>query len=247
ISPHLDDAILSCAGLLAARPGSTVVTVYTARAPTPNLLTDWDRRCGFANAAAAMECRLAEDREALRRVGATGMGLDFLDSQYTSTADEDAPLITERLFHLLMRLAPATVVMPLGLFHSDHVRVSDAALMIRDALPGVAWFGYEDVPYRQQQGVVQARLSQLQARGEQAGATQDGVIQMRRYHGQGRLGQRRIVGPAVRLRGNHRNLRSAADRSCGSIACSKYHAAKPQVCTARIAGTQGGRRERAGT
>ncbi|KRB15087.1 PIG-L family deacetylase [Achromobacter sp. Root170] len=165
ISPHLDDAILSCAGLLAARPGSTVVTVYTARAPTPNLLTDWDRRCGFANAAAAMECRLAEDREALRSVGATGKGLDFLDSQYTSTADEDAPLITERLFYLLMRLAPATVVMPLGLFHSDHVRVSDAALMIRDALPGVAWFGYEDVPYRQQQGVVQARLSQLQERG----------------------------------------------------------------------------------
>lgn len=165
ISPHLDDAVLSCAGLLAARPGSTVVTVYTALAPTPHLRTEWDRRCGFDNAQAAMTCRLAEDIEALGMVGAVGRALDFLDSQYTATPDEDAPRITERLFHLLASLAPASVVMPLGLFHSDHVRVSDAALMIREALPGVGWFAYEDLPYRQLRGVVQARLSQLLARG----------------------------------------------------------------------------------
>lgn len=165
ISPHLDDAVLSCAGLLAARPGSTVVTVYTARAPAPHLLTDWDRRCGFDSAQAAMTCRLAEDREALGIVGAAGQSLDFLDSQYTATPDEDTPRITERLFHLLASLAPASVVMPLGLFHSDHVRIGDAALMIRESLPGPAWFAYEDVPYRQLRGVVQARLSQLYARG----------------------------------------------------------------------------------
>ncbi len=165
ISPHLDDAILSCAGLLAARPGSTVVTVFTARAPLQHPLTDWDRRCGFDSADAAMTCRLAEDREALGIVGAVGRALGFLDCQYTATADQDAPLITERLFHLLASLAPASVAMPLGVFHCDHERVSDATLMICDALPGVAWFGYEDVPHRERPGVVQARLSQLHARG----------------------------------------------------------------------------------
>jgi len=65
-------------------------------------------------------------------------------------------------------LAPASVAMPLGVFHCDHERVSDAALMIRDALPGVAWFGYEDVPHCERPGVVQARLSQLHARGVMA-------------------------------------------------------------------------------
>lgn len=165
ISPHLDDAVLSCAGLLAARPGSTVVTVFTARAPLQHPLTDWDRSCGFDNADAAMTCRLAEDREALGIMGAEGRALGFLDCQYTATADQDAPLITERLFHVLAGLAPASVAMPLGVFHCDHERVSDAALKIRDALPGVAWFGYEDVPHCQRPGVVQARLSQLHARG----------------------------------------------------------------------------------
>ncbi len=165
ISPHLDDAILSCAGLLAARPGSTVVTVFTARAPMQHPLTDWDRRCGFDSADAAMTCRLAEDREALGIVGATGLALGFLDCQYTATQDQDAPLITERLFHLLASLAPASVAMPLGVFHYDHERVGDATLMIREALPGVAWFGYEDVPHRDRPGVVQARLAQLHARG----------------------------------------------------------------------------------
>lgn len=165
ISPHLDDAVLSCAGLLAARPGSTVVTVFTARAPAQHPLTDWDRRCGFDSAEAAMTCRLAEDREALGIVGATGLALGFLDCQYTATPDQDAPLITERLFQLLASLAPASVVMPLGVFHCDHERVSDEALMIRDALPGAAWFGYEDVPHCERPGVVQARLAQLLARG----------------------------------------------------------------------------------
>ncbi len=165
ISPHLDDAILSCAGLLAARPRSTVATVYTARAPAPGLLTDWDQRCGFPDAGAAMACRLAEDQRALGIVGATGVALEFLDSQYTASADEDTPRLIERLLRLLASLAPASVAMPLGLFHCDHVRVSDAALKVRDALPGVAWYGYEDVPYRFRPGVVQARLSQLHARG----------------------------------------------------------------------------------
>lgn len=165
VSPHLDDAILSCAGLLALRPRSTVVTVYTARAPAPALLTDWDQRCGFPDASAAMACRLAEDERALGIVGATGLALEFLDSQYTASADEDAPRLTECLLRQLAGLAPASVALPLGLFHCDHIRVSDAALRIRDALPGVAWFGYEDVPYRYRPGVVQTRLSQLQARG----------------------------------------------------------------------------------
>src|SRR5436853_287558 len=49
ISPHLDDAVLSCGQLLAARPGSVVITVFAGMPRDGSQQTDWDRRCGFAN------------------------------------------------------------------------------------------------------------------------------------------------------------------------------------------------------
>lgn len=67
ISPHFDDAVFSCGHLLAALPGSTVVTVCTALPEKPDILTDWDQRCGFSSAAQAMQARREENRAALRQ------------------------------------------------------------------------------------------------------------------------------------------------------------------------------------
>ncbi|MHC3908533.1 hypothetical protein ACMZ4X_01755 [Achromobacter marplatensis] len=165
VSPHYDDAILSCGGWLSVCPGSIVVTVCTGPADAPDRLTDWDRRCGFSSAAQAMASRQQENQRALSMIECRGLDLDLQDSQYRDAPDEDRSLMTERLFHAVASLAPDVVVIPLGLFHGDHVRVGDAGLMIREATPGVAWFAYEDIPYRSYPGLMQERLVQLHARG----------------------------------------------------------------------------------
>src|SRR4051794_5566646 len=86
VSPHLDDAVFSCAGLIAAHPGTTVVTVFGGvPADAAQRVTDWDRDCGFANAAEAMAARRREDVEALALLGARPQVLDFCDSQYGAT------------------------------------------------------------------------------------------------------------------------------------------------------------------
>ncbi len=165
VSPHLDDAVLSCAGLLGARPGSVVATVYTGVPREPGMLTDWDRRCGFANAGQAMRARIEEDRRVMEQVQAARVALDFVDSQYLPCADADMPALTERLLRLVAGLRPDGVLIPLGLLHHDHVRVSDASLLVREACGEPAWFAYEDVPYRNLPGLLQERLARLHARG----------------------------------------------------------------------------------
>lgn len=165
VSPHLDDAVLSCAGLLAARPGCVVVTVYTGVPGAAAMLTDWDRRCGFDSAGQAMRARVDEDRRAIGLLKGQRVALDFLDSQYVACADAGMPALTERLMRTLAALRPDGVAIPLGLLHGDHIRVSDAGLMVREAWKGPAWFAYEDVPYRSLPGVLQERLARLHARG----------------------------------------------------------------------------------
>jgi len=41
VSPHLDDAVLSCGRLLAGRPGSVVATVFAGVPSRPDQCTDW--------------------------------------------------------------------------------------------------------------------------------------------------------------------------------------------------------------
>ncbi|MNL59153.1 hypothetical protein D3C87_1828560 [compost metagenome] len=51
--------------------------------------------------------------------------------------------------------------MPLGLFHSAHVRVCDAALTIRGLFQRVIWVAYEEASDRGRPGLVQERLAAL--------------------------------------------------------------------------------------
>ena len=168
ISPHLDDAVFSCGELLAARPGSTVITVFAGTPETAALRTEWDQRCGFDSAASAINARRAEDRRGLALLHAKPLWLDFLDSQYgqTPTAEE----ICATLQQALRDLAPDEVVIPLGLFHSDHLLVHDACDMALRVPPSVPLLVYEDVPYRSIDDLVSRRLAALAKVG--ASATQ---------------------------------------------------------------------------
>lgn len=163
ISPHYDDAVLSCGNLLAARPGSTVLTVFTGTPPdAASVTTDWDRRCGFPDARQAMDARSGENEAALRMLQLQGMDLGLLDSQYVEEGQDGR--LTAALAAALSHLRPRVVLVPLGLFHSDHMRVSDAALRIRGLFRRCLWLAYEEVPYRDKPGLVQGRLAELLTR-----------------------------------------------------------------------------------
>ncbi|CAM4107232.1 PIG-L deacetylase family protein [Bordetella tumulicola] len=165
ISPHFDDAVLSCGAWLATYPGSTVLTVYSGVPPSTVPLPDWDRRCGFERADQAVMARHEENRTAMEILGARGLGLGLLDSQYEG-ASRETGRITGMLATALTTLRPTVVLMPLGLFHADHLRVSDAALTVwrlfRQAMHNT-WLAYEEALYRRKPGLVQQRLADLRA------------------------------------------------------------------------------------
>lgn len=166
LSPHLDDAVLGCGAFLAGRPGSVVLTIFAGLPPEDMPAPDWDRRCGFGSAREAMLARMEENRRALEQLRAVGLQLDMLDSQYGGTSTG----LAARLAQELMRLRPRTVLLPMGLFHEDHIRVSNAALRMRRWAGDseICWIAYEDALYRRRTGLVQQRLAALRARGVRA-------------------------------------------------------------------------------
>ena len=168
VSPHLDDAVLSCAGLLAARPGARVVTTYTAGPPSWAGLTDWDRSCGFRPGDDVMAVRKREDLAALAVLAAAPVWLDVVEGQYAEGADLGE--VARRLGRGIEALdpEPSVVAVPLGVGHPDHVRVSDAMLALHEqgVLRGASWLVYGDLPYAgRSPDLVAARTAALAARG----------------------------------------------------------------------------------
>jgi LmbE family N-acetylglucosaminyl deacetylase len=162
ISPHLDDAVFGCANWLAEAPGSIVVTVFAGTPAHAGQLTDWDRRCGFSSADQAMAARREEDRTALALLGARPHWLPFCDAQYAQPSGTDDLVDALRL--ALQEHHPERVLLPLGLFHSDHKQVHDAAMC---AVRGMTLdvLAYEDALYRRASGLLQRRLADLLAAG----------------------------------------------------------------------------------
>src|SRR5436305_11968249 len=62
LSPHLDDAVLSCWHALAAAADVTVINVAAAVPASGHPLPWWDRRTGATESAIRMRERLAEDQ-----------------------------------------------------------------------------------------------------------------------------------------------------------------------------------------
>ncbi|GAA4323618.1 PIG-L family deacetylase [Pigmentiphaga soli] len=165
ISPHLDDGVFGCGELLAARPGALLITVF-AGVPAGGQAPDWDRRCGFEGARQAVEARRQEDARAARVLDVEPVWLDLVDSQYGQPC---APAdVAARLAPQLAGQRIDTVLIPLGLFHSDHALVHEGALLQRRVDRGRRWVAYEDALYRRMRGVVQSRVAELARRGIRA-------------------------------------------------------------------------------
>ena len=165
VSPHPDDAALSCAALLDRGRPVDIATVFTG-APTPPVTTEWDRAAGFADSDEAMAARIAEERAAFADSRHRLHELGELDGQYVSTGRDRGVANVLRSFVSSWRREAgdrARVVIPVGTGrrdllpqrlahrlgqgpapHPDHVYVRDmvlAAVHPRDAIL------YEEFPY----------------------------------------------------------------------------------------------------
>lgn len=142
LSPHPDDAVLSCWHVL-SRPGEVaVLNVFTGR-PEAGSTGHWDRLTGARDSRARIEERLHEDRQALALAGREPVNLDFLDNQYRAGGQALEPL-EESLARLLA--AGTLVYAPAALGdHPDHALVRAAALRLRQR--GLDVLLYADLPH----------------------------------------------------------------------------------------------------
>jgi LmbE family N-acetylglucosaminyl deacetylase len=162
VSPHFDDAVFGCGALLSTYPGAAVCTVFAA-SPEHDMSTEWDAKAGFSSAYASIRARTAEDAAALALLDAVPIRLPFRDGQYrdSPSVGKIASLLGEAICHA----AVDTLVMPLGLHHPDHALVYEACCDVLPRLTHLSWFAYEDALHRRMPGVVEARMSDLAARG----------------------------------------------------------------------------------
>lgn len=142
VSPHLDDAVLSCGGLLAEVTGH-VITVFCGVPPAGTAAPMWDLLTGATDSVRRMHERLAEDDRALAVLGTTTERLGLLDGQYRSGPVAHGELVA-RLRPLLAGATEVHVPAAIG-SHPDHVATREAALAAADAAADVLL--YADLPY----------------------------------------------------------------------------------------------------
>jgi len=143
LSPHFDDAVLSCWHLLAGAGEVLVVNVFAGE-PSAGALGWWDRLAGASDSAAAVRARVEEDRRALARAGRTAVNLPFLDSQYRE-CDQVVEEIVEALRGALEVDARIYAPASLGDHHPDHTAVRSAALALHAGGADVTL--YADLPH----------------------------------------------------------------------------------------------------
>ena len=167
ISPHLDDAVFSCSGIIRGVHRPVVHTVFAGDAPTGRPLLQWDRDCGFGEGDDVMEVRRGEERVATGRLGAAATwDLELQEGYRPNEVDSDAVVLA--LAKAIERSRASVVLAPLGLEHTDHIAVATAtrSLMGDERSSRIAWFVYADKPYAdRRRTLVRRRLSELESFG----------------------------------------------------------------------------------
>jgi hypothetical protein len=143
LSPHFDDAVLSCWHVLAGAGEVLVVNVFAGEPPA-GTLGWWDELAGATDSAAAVRTRVEEDRQALALAGRTAVNLPFLDSQYRQS-DQAPAEILQALRGALIKDARIYAPASLGDDHRDHAAVRAAALALHAEGADVAL--YADLPH----------------------------------------------------------------------------------------------------
>ncbi|MCO6452277.1 MAG: PIG-L family deacetylase [Caldilineales bacterium] len=184
LSPHFDDAVLSCGGLIAQQTGQgddVLVVTICAGHPSGRELSPfaefqhqrWLERFPDSD---LVQLRRAEDEAACQRLGARLHFLHELDCIYrvapdgrwmydTEEAlwadlhpDEDDHALAEALSQTISDFAPDAIYAPLAVGnHVDHQRIRERALSLANAGHPI-WF-YEDYPYSEKPEAVWRALN----------------------------------------------------------------------------------------
>ena len=175
LSPHLDDAIYSCGGLIALQSAAgervSVLTIFSGDPPTElqsGLIDELHAR--WQAGEAPVETRREEDRKACDLLGAQAQHLSYPDAVYRaddlgaaryatpssifgSLHPEEQNLVRELASDLQMAIDPGSaIIAPLGIGgHVDHRLVRLAAEHLESAL-----IYYADFPYIHQFGLASA-------------------------------------------------------------------------------------------
>jgi LmbE family N-acetylglucosaminyl deacetylase len=177
VSPHCDDAALSCAALLAREAPIDVLTVFAGQTeplyvgtPDSPRQGSWDRVTGFSDSAMSAAARRDEDLAAFAGSSHRLTWLDLDDAQYLTDSrrrPEDVALVVDTILGWLSANTAGIVAVPACAGpHSgrvrDHLRLVDPLaprrhpdhVLVRDAVLGsVGSHGdarvllYEDLPY----------------------------------------------------------------------------------------------------
>jgi LmbE family N-acetylglucosaminyl deacetylase len=157
LSPHFDDAVLSCWHVLSGPEEVRVVNVFAGVPPAGTPPGYWDRVGGRADPAGVVHERIEEDRRALALAGREAANLGFLDLQYRLAPQPHGELVEALRAELP---ADATVYAPgalgpvpddarslieEGQVHPDHLAVRAAALELR--AHGFEVVLYADLPH----------------------------------------------------------------------------------------------------
>ena len=162
LSPHFDDAVLSCWHLLDGGTEVVVVNVFGG-VPPADAAGWWDLAGGMRSSSGVVEQRRSEDEAALALAGREAINLDFLDDQYRERPQAIEPVV-ERLRALLAAetslWAPAALAPPpdhpdliaaARPPHPDHVVVRSAALALH--AEGCPVTLYADLPHASARGL----------------------------------------------------------------------------------------------
>jgi LmbE family N-acetylglucosaminyl deacetylase len=180
LSPHYDDAILSCGGTIALQKLTSlrtlVVTIFggSGNEPLTPFAAQIQRDTGLgATAKEAVTLRREEDAAATTRVGADHLWLDLPDAIYRGYNSQDALFgdvsradlaIEEQVAAIVLEIhsrAPLAVIYaPLGIgHHVDHQIVCSAADRLVQQKANVKF--YEDFPYVSSKGALEDRQREL--------------------------------------------------------------------------------------
>ncbi|WP_420460484.1 PIG-L deacetylase family protein [Neolewinella sp.] len=162
-SPHLDDAVFSCGGLLGQLSGELVrvVTCFTRSVPDPQgfaLACQLDK--GLAPGVDYMALRRAEDEKAMELLGlhpehwdlpeAPHRGYESAPALFAGVHADDTiqEELRQRVASAIYDYRPLTIFYPLGAGnHADHLQVIQAVKSLKKYWEQVDFVQYYDQPY----------------------------------------------------------------------------------------------------
>jgi LmbE family N-acetylglucosaminyl deacetylase len=186
LSPHMDDAVLSCGGAIHQRTTAgepvKVITLFAHDVCQGTTLSAFalEQHAYWGNVPRPMALRRAEDKAALTLLGADALHLAYHDAVYRVGSSEEwlypdlqrlfggvneadplgldgAREIADRLVSLIGPRDSQVVFAPLGVGkHVDHVITHLAARRLESLGYRLAY--YEDYPYAERSGAVESAL-----------------------------------------------------------------------------------------